>query len=72
MAIHNVRFRVPTRPIAHADIEFDVYKNGEMFGTLHVSKGAVVWRPRDKSKGRRLSWRKVDELFRDYGVMVKP
>ena len=40
---HDARFSVPERPLAHADIEFNVFQNGEKFGTLRVSKGAVVW-----------------------------
>ena len=62
---HDVRFSVPERPLANADIEFKVYKNGDKFGTLRVSKGAVVWYSRDGQKGRKLNWRKVDELFRE-------
>jgi hypothetical protein len=67
MARHKVKFRVPTRPLQHADIEFDVYRNGQKFGELHVSQGAVVWVPRDRTFRRRLSWEKLDELMRTEG-----
>ncbi len=69
---HDVRFRVPARPLGNADIEFVVDRDGERFGTLHISKGAVVWCPRDKTYGYRIGWRKLDELFREHGSERKP
>lgn len=63
MARHKVSFRVPTRPLQHADIEFDVYRNGRKYGELHISKGAVVWVARDRKYGRRVSWEQLDTLM---------
>lgn len=61
---HDVRFSVPERPLANADIEFKVYKDGERFGTLRISKGAVVWYPQDGKLGRKMSWTTLDSLFK--------
>ena len=68
MAQHKVKFRVPTRPLQYADIEFDVYRNGQKVGTLHVSQGAVVWVPRDRTYGRRVNWEKLDDLMQQHGT----
>ena len=72
MARHQVDFRVPTRRLKYADIEFDVYRNGKKFGELHVSQGAIVWVPRDGRYGRRLGWEKLDDLMQIEGRKRKP
>ena len=65
MAQHKVSFNVPARPLSHADIIFEVEQDGEKFGELRVSKGALVWFPRNKKIGYRISWKKFDELARE-------
>jgi hypothetical protein len=67
---HIVTFEVPTRTLGVKDLVFRVRKNGSKFGELRVSQGAVVWIPAVKSKGRRLSWRQIDELAREHGKSV--
>ncbi len=67
MARHTVTFQVPERPVGHKDVEFKVIQDGELFGRLKVSQGAVVWLPGRASKGYRLKWKKVDEIAREYG-----
>lgn len=66
---HDVRFSVPERPVANADIEFRIKKNGTMFGTLRVSKGALVWYPQDGKVGRKLSWWQVHRVFEEKGKL---
>ncbi len=39
---HKVTFAVPERPLAKVDIEFNIRRNGTMFGTLKISQGGVV------------------------------
>ena len=63
MAEHVVTFTVPQRPLERRDIEFDVRADGEMLGTLKVSRGGMVWRPRDHTYGYYLSWEKLDEVI---------
>ena len=59
---HEVNFTVPLRPLQNKDIVFDVKKGGAMLGTLKVSRGGVVWRPRDYKYGYFLTWTKLDEV----------
>ncbi|MBP7777876.1 MAG: hypothetical protein KA371_12155 [Acidobacteria bacterium] len=66
---HDVRFSVPERPLAHADVEFNVYDDNGKFGTLRVSKGAVVWFPYDGKVGRKLGWGQLHRLFEQNGKM---
>lgn len=61
---HEVTFSVPARTLGKTDIEFVVKRNGEKFGTLRISKGALVWYPRNGVKGRRIGW----EVFDSYMV----
>lgn len=67
---HKVTFEIPSRPVGFKDLVFRVRKNNAKFGELRVSQGAVVWIPAVKSKGRRLSWKQIDQLAKDHGKSV--
>ncbi len=65
---HKVTFSLPERELGRADIEFLVRKDGGVFGKLLVSKGAVVWRKKWKSKrGKRLGWARFAQLMQEHG-----
>ena len=66
MPIHKVTFTVPERPLERKDVEFDIRSGGAMLGTLKVSRGGVVWRPRDYKFGYYLTWEKLDETLKRY------
>lgn len=53
---YGVRFTLPERKLDHADVEFKVFRNGGRFGTLGISKGAVMWWSRNARKGSRMPW----------------
>lgn len=61
--MHDVRFSIPERELGKADIEFKIKKNGKVFGTMRISKGSIVWIPKDKSYGQKTSWEKFDEFM---------
>lgn len=65
---HDVKFTVPERELGKADIEFSVKKNGSKFGTLKVSKGAVVWTPASKQYGYKVSWSMLDDIAQREGT----
>ncbi len=68
MAQHEVKFSLPKAEVLHADLEFNVRRNGEAFGKLLISKGAVVWRPKKKSwRGKKLSWGDFAKFMHDHG-----
>lgn len=64
---HKVNFNVPSRPLSFADIVFSVREDDEKFGELRISQGALVWFPRNKQIGYRMSWKKLDALFQERG-----
>ena len=64
---HKVTFTLPDRDLGKADIQFLVKSNREVLGKLLVSKGAVVWRPKSKKSGKKLGWRKFDEMMKQEG-----
>lgn len=64
---HQVSFTIPHRPLGKADIRFRIAQSGRRFGELFISKGAVVWYPRSKQLGFKLSWSRFDDLVRKYG-----
>lgn len=47
------------------DVVFQVYENGKKFGELRLSRGAVVWRGRSDKIGRKMRWRKFDQLMQE-------
>ena len=63
--MHDIRFSIPDRELGKADIEFKVKKAGKLFGTLRVSKGSIVWLPKDTTYGHKIGWNKFDEVMRD-------
>jgi len=68
MAVHQVLFEVPSRPVGKVDIVFTIRENGQKFGELRISKGNLMWTPANKQKRKRLSWKKLDALAREFGT----
>lgn len=65
---HKVTFSLPDRELGHADIEFLVRRDGRVFGKLLVSKGAVVWRKKWKSRrGKKLGWVRFHQFMQEHG-----
>ena len=44
---------------------FKVYEDDKKFGELRLSRGAVVWRGAFDKIGRRMGWKKFDQLMQD-------
>lgn len=65
---HDVTFSIPDRELGKADIEFHIKKDGQKFGTLKVSKGSVVWVPRDNTYGYRMGWNQFDSSIQNEGT----
>ncbi len=65
---HNVTFSIPERELGRADVEFRVSNGGAKIGTLKVSKGTVVWLPKDHSYGYKLGWRDFDTVMQERGA----
>ena len=42
---------------------FKVYRDGRTFGELRLSRGAVVWRGRKDTFGRKMRWVRFDTLM---------
>lgn len=68
MAKHQVTMRTPALVVSRADAKFNVYADGQKFGTLHISQGSAVWFPRNRSYGHKLGWKKLDQVFKDEGT----
>jgi hypothetical protein len=64
---HNVTFTIPERELGKADIEFHVNKDGQKFGTLKVSKGSLVWLPKDHTYGFKVGWAKLEAFMKENG-----
>jgi hypothetical protein len=71
MAQHRVTFTLPEAELGNADIQLKVKRGGSVLGTLLVSKGAIVWRPKWQpgrgSGGKKMRWGVFDEFMREHG-----
>jgi hypothetical protein len=65
---YTVNFNPPARPLERADVVFDVNWNKSKLGTLHVSKGSLVWVPVHQQYGYKLDWKKFGNLMEAAGV----
>ena len=63
MAKHKVMMELPPREIKRADVAFKVRRDKKLYGTLEVSNGSVVWYPSGKKYGRKLTWKRFNELM---------
>ena len=68
---HEGEFSIPKRELGKADIEFSVKRGGQKFGTLKVSKGSLVWVPRDNTYGFKVGWDQFDVFIKDHGTSEK-
>jgi hypothetical protein len=64
---HDVTFTIPERDLGKADVEFRVKRAGSKHGTLKISKGSVVWVPKDLTYGYKLAWGDFDDLMKEHG-----
>ena len=61
---HSVKVTIDSPlQITKADIEFEVLRDGEVFGTLFISRGAVVWKPRSGKKNYKFNWTRFDQVM---------
>ena len=61
MAKHQVYFDLPTRELGKSDVHFLVKKDGVVFGKLEVSKGAIVWYPKNAQRGHKVGWQRLHD-----------
>lgn len=60
---HTVRITTSSLELTKADVKFKIFREGEVFGTLYVSRGAVVWKPKSGKKNFKADWSKFDALM---------
>jgi len=59
MAKHDVMMKISGEvPIGGSEsgIRLEVWSNDSVFGHLHISKGGISWKSKNKEKSRDLSW----------------
>ena len=71
MPQHDVRFTIPERSLGKTDVEFSIIRDGAFFGTMKISKGAIVWEPAHAKKYQyQLSWTVFDAIAQERGRRV--
>ena len=71
MAKHDGTFTIPERELGKADVEFRVKNDGTVVGRLKVSKGSVVWVPKNATYGYKAAWKELDGLMQEHGSHEK-
>jgi hypothetical protein len=64
---HRVRFEVPERDLGKSDVVFKVWRNGIRFGMLAVSRGSIVWFPKNKKWGYKAGWVEFQRFMSENG-----
>ena len=65
MAKHDVSFDVPKRQLGKTDVNFFIRRDNEVLGKLSISNGSIVWFPKLSRKGRKMSWKRFDEMMQE-------
>jgi hypothetical protein len=63
---HDVKFTIPYRQLGKSDVVFEVWGDDEKLGRLEISKGSLVWFPRNNTYGHKMSWSQLDSVMQDY------
>lgn len=60
---HTATITTSSLELTKADVKFRIFRDGEVFGTLYVSRGAIVWKPKSGKKNFKVDWTKFDTLM---------
>ena len=63
MPSHKVILTLPAHEMSKADATFKVHSDGDMLGTLEVSKGSLVWFPPNTTYGLKVGWEKFAQMM---------
>lgn len=63
---YDVNFTVPARPLGKTDISFVVRTKDGMLGTLKISKGALVWFPKNATNGKKVGWKRFSKIAEEF------
>jgi len=64
---HDVTAKLPSYDLGNTDFGFKVRQDGEILGTLKISKGALVWVPKNATYGHRVAWKDLAALMTQAG-----
>lgn len=68
---HEVTFHLPKCELGKTDIHVTVKADDETLGKLEISKGAIVWYPKDTTYGHKMTWAQLGEVMEDYPRLEK-
>ena len=68
---NDITFTLPNRKLGNSDIQFLVKRDGVVLGKLLVSKGAVVWRSKNRQNGKKMGWKQFDRFMKEMGRQEK-
>jgi hypothetical protein len=65
MSKHKVFLNLPWTEMNKKDAIFEIYQDGEKFGRITISKGAIEWYPYKAKVPYKLSWSRFDKMIKN-------
>ena len=64
---YKAKFNVPDSQLGNADVVFTISTDRGRLGELHISRGAVAWKPLNGKESYKMAWIKFGNLMIDKG-----
>jgi len=64
MAKHDVYATLPNALLGKQDAFFNIFKDGEKFGTITISKGSIEWYPKNAKIPISMTWTQFDKMIK--------
>jgi len=64
---YKAKFNVPDSQLGNADVVFTVSTDRGRLGELHISRGAVAWKPLNGKDSYKMAWIKFGSMMQDNG-----
>jgi hypothetical protein len=68
---HEVDFTIPWCNLGKADVVFQIRGEEGKIGELRVSRGSLVWYPKNNKYGRKIVWSQFDDVMSNYPQVEK-
>lgn len=64
---YKAKFNVPDSQLGNADVVFTVSTDRGRLGALHISKGAVAWKPVNGRESFKMTWIQFGKIMEGNG-----
>ena len=65
---HEIEYSTPPQKLGKADVSFSAKLDRKTLGALKISKGGLVWFPKNNSYGFKVGWKDLGNFMETAGV----